>query len=96
MVIVTELPVTGWAGFALIASDALSERIVNAWAALAVADEVVVGASQLQKRYVPVNENVCAMAIVPVPTGIAGSYVIFVPLSAAGVGAQTALEADFL
>ena len=94
--IVTGVPVIGWAGLALIASDALSERIVNACAALAVADEVVVGASQLQKRYVPVNENVWAIAMVPVPAGIAGSYVIFVPLSAAGVGAQTALEADFL
>ena len=48
--IVTGVPVTGWAGLALIASDALSERIVTGCAALAVADELDVGASQLQKR----------------------------------------------
>ncbi len=50
MVIVTDVPVTGCAGFALIAIDAFSERIVTFCAALAVAGDVVVGASQLQKR----------------------------------------------
>jgi hypothetical protein len=72
-VIVTGVPLTGWAGLATMASDAFSERIVNACAALAVAGEVVLGASQLQKRYVPVNVNVCAMATVAVPAGMGGS-----------------------
>jgi hypothetical protein len=50
MVIVTDVPVTGWAGLALIAIEAFSDRIVTGCAALAVADDVEVGASQLQNR----------------------------------------------
>ncbi len=50
IVIDTDVPATGWAGDALIASEALSVRIEIGCAALAVAGELEVGASQLQKR----------------------------------------------
>ena len=51
MVIVTDVPVTGWAGLALIAIEAFSDRIVTGCAALAVADDV-------ERRREPAAEEV--------------------------------------